>query len=69
VANVGNLVIAPQMVGWLSDWFAPSTGPNAESLRLALLCLVPTGLWATVHYFLSTRDLIANQQRAIGGER
>jgi predicted MFS family arabinose efflux permease len=68
VANVGNLVIAPQAVGMLSDWFAPSTGPNAQSLRLALLCLVPTGLWACLHYFLATRDLIANQQRAIGGE-
>jgi MFS family permease len=66
VANVGNLVIAPQAVGMLSDWFAPSTGPNAESLRLALLCLVPTGLWATAHYFLAARDLLTDQQRAIG---
>jgi hypothetical protein len=52
----------------LSDWFAPSSGPNAQSLRLALLCLVPTGLWATVHYFLAARNLIADQQRAIGAE-
>ena len=66
VANLGNLVIAPQAVGMLSDWFAPSSGPNAQSLRLALLCLVPTGLWATVHYFLAARNLIADQQRAIG---
>jgi MFS family permease len=66
LANVGNLVIAPQAVGMLSDWFAPASGPNAESLRLALLCLVPTGLWATVHYCLSARDLIANEQRALG---
>jgi MFS family permease len=66
VANVGNLVIAPQVVGWLSDWFAPNHVPNAESLRLALLCLVPTGLWATVHYFLATRDLLRDQERALG---
>jgi MFS family permease len=66
LANVGNLVIAPQMVGMLSDWFAPSSGPNAQSLRLALLCLVPTGLWATVHYFIAARNLIADEQRAIG---
>ena len=66
VANLGNLVIAPQVVGMLSDWFAPSSGPNAESLRLALLCLVPTGLWATVHYFLATRDLLRDQARAVG---
>jgi predicted MFS family arabinose efflux permease len=68
VANLGNLVIAPQAVGMLSDWFAPSSGPNAQSLRLALLCLVPTGLWATVHYFLAARNLMADQQRALGSE-
>jgi MFS family permease len=65
IANVGNLVIAPQVVGFLSDWFAPDHG-RAESLRLALLCLVPTGLWATLHFFLSTRDLLHDQERAIG---
>jgi hypothetical protein len=32
------------------------------------LCLVPTGLWATVHYFLAERDLLADQKRAIGTE-
>jgi MFS family permease len=68
LANVGNLVIAPQAVGMLSDWFAPSTGPNAESLRMALLCLVPTGLWATAHFYLATRNILADQQRAIGTE-
>jgi MFS family permease len=66
VANLGNLVIAPQAVGLLSDWFAPSSGPDAQSLRLALLCLVPTGLWATAHYFLATRHLLRDQARAIG---
>jgi len=68
VANVGNLVIAPQLVGMLSDWFDPHHQGNAQSLRLALLCLVPTGLWATYHYFIAARDLIADQKRAIGGE-
>ena len=66
VANVGNLVIAPQAVGFLSDWFAPNHIPDAESLRLALLCLVPTGLWASLHYFLAARDLVANCRRAAG---
>ncbi|MDE2447977.1 MAG: MFS transporter [Gammaproteobacteria bacterium] len=63
-ANVGNLVIAPQMVGFLSDWFAPHHVANAESLRLAMLCLVPTGFWATWHYFLSARHIVADEQRA-----
>jgi predicted MFS family arabinose efflux permease len=66
VANVGNLVIAPQLVGFLSDRFAPNHIANAASLRLALLCLVPTGFWATFHYFWSARDLLKDQERAIG---
>jgi MFS family permease len=66
VANVGNLIIAPSGVGFLSDTFASATVTNAESLRLAMLCLVPTGLWATLHYFLTTRRIIADQERATG---
>jgi predicted MFS family arabinose efflux permease len=64
LANVGNLVIAPLLIGTLSDWFAPHHVSNAASLRLAMLCLVPTGLWATVHYFISARDLAKDQLRA-----
>jgi uncharacterized membrane protein YpjA len=66
VANVGNLIVAPQLVGWLSDSFAPNHVANAASLRLALLCLVPTGLWATFHYFWSARRLVQDQERATG---
>lgn len=66
VANVGNLIIAPQLVGYLSDWFAPNGVSTGESLRLALLCLAPTGFWATFHYFRSVRRLIVDQERAIG---
>jgi MFS family permease len=66
LANVGNLIIAPQLVGFLSDWFAPEHVPNAASLRLAMLCLVPTGFWAAAHYFLATRDMLADQERATG---
>ena len=64
LANFGNLVIAPPLIGKLSDLFLPHASSNAESLRLAMLCLVPTGLWATVHYFISARDLEKDQQRA-----
>jgi MFS family permease len=66
LANVGNLVIAPPLIGWLSDLFAPSSGPTAGSLRLAMLCLAPTGFWATAHFFLALRDLPADQERATG---
>ena len=64
LANVCNLVIAPQMVGILSDWFAPRHVADAESLRLAMLCLVPTGFWAAWHYWLSGRDLLEDEQLA-----
>lgn len=66
LANVGNLIIAPQAVGLLSDWFAPNHVANADSLRLALLVLAPTGFWSAFHYFWSTRELVANQERATG---
>jgi MFS family permease len=62
-ANVGNLIIAPQMVGVLSDLFAPRHVADAESLRLAMLCLVPTGFWAAWHYFMSARHVLADEER------
>jgi hypothetical protein len=33
IANVASLVLAPQIIGWLSDWFADSFGAGRESLR------------------------------------
>jgi hypothetical protein len=64
LANLGNLVIAPPLIGALSDWFAPNHISNADSLRLAMLCLVPTGLWATAHLLLASRDILKDQERA-----
>src|SRR5579864_1767341 len=64
LANLGNLVIAPPLIGALSDYFAPNHISNADSLRLAMLCLVPTGLWATAHLFLAARDILKDQERA-----
>lgn len=66
VANVGNLIIAPQLVGLLSDLFAPGHIANAASLRLALLCLAPTGFWSAFHYFWSSRTILPDQERAVG---
>jgi MFS family permease len=65
-ANLGNLIIAPQLVGLLSDFFSPTGHNTADSLRLAMLCLVPTGLWATLHYFLAVPRLVQDQERATG---
>ena len=66
LANLGNLVITPPVVGFLSDWFASHNLSNAESLRLAMLCVVPTGLWATAHLLLAARDILKDQERARG---
>ena len=64
LANVCNLIVAPQMVGLLSDWFAPHHVPDAESLRLAMLCLVPTGFWAAWHYWRSARGVLQDERLA-----
>jgi MFS family permease len=66
VANVANLVIAPQLVGLLSDAFAPAHVANAASLRTALLCLAPVGFWSAYHYFHCARSLPKDQERATG---
>jgi predicted MFS family arabinose efflux permease len=64
VANIFNLVVAPQGVGILSDWFARGHATDAESLRAALLVLAPTGFWATLHLYLASRTIAADQRRA-----
>ncbi|HJS88718.1 MAG TPA: MFS transporter [Steroidobacteraceae bacterium] len=64
LANVCNLIIAPQMVGLLSDWFAPHHVPDAESLRLAMLCLVPTGFWAAWHYYRAAGGVLEDERLA-----
>ncbi len=65
-ANVLNLIVAPWMVGWLSDRFGGAHGADAASLRLALLILAPTGFWAAFHYWRAARTIVEDQKRAIG---
>jgi MFS family permease len=66
VANIFNLIVAPWVVGILSDWFAGAHLTDAASLRSALLVLAPTGFWAAYHLYLASKTIIADQQRAIG---
>ena len=66
VGNVFNLIIAPQAVGFMSDWFAGGRGADAASLRLALLVLAPTGFWAVYHFYKAGKTIVADQTRAIG---
>ena len=66
VANILNLIVAPWVVGFLSDYFAGPNGTDAASLRAALLCLAPTGLWAAYHLYMASRTIVEDQKRAIG---
>ena len=66
VANVLNLIIAPGIVGALSDYFDATGGGNADSLRLAQLILAPTGLWAAFHYWRAEKYIVEDQRRAVG---
>ena len=66
VANVFNLIVAPQAVGRMSDYFAGPGGADAASLRTALLILAPTGFWAAYHYFAAAKYIVEDQKRAVG---
>ena len=66
VANILNLIIAPWVVGLLSDLFAGPRPTDAASLRAALLVLAPSGLWAAYHLYWASRTIVADQKRAIG---
>lgn len=66
VGNVFNLIVAPQVIGLLSNWFSGAHGPDAASLRSALLLLAPTGFWATWHFCLAARTVAADMKRAVG---
>jgi MFS family permease len=63
VGNVFNLIVAPQAIGFLSDWFAGAHGADAASLRWALLLLAPTGFWAVGHFYLAARTVDADLRR------
>jgi hypothetical protein len=53
ISNLANLVIALQLIGWMSDRFASTFAAGQESLRWALVLLAPTGLWAAWHLWTS----------------
>jgi MFS family permease len=62
--NVFNLIVAPQLVGFLSDVYAGGHATDAASLRFGLLLLAPTGFWAAYHLYAAARTIIADQQTA-----
>ena len=58
---VGSLIglgLGPLLVGLLSDALLPAQGK--ESLRLALLIVVPLYLWSAAHYYAASLTLAAD---------
>jgi predicted MFS family arabinose efflux permease len=66
LANVANLIIAPQVVGFVSDHLAAAYG--SESLRHALVPLAFLGFWSAWHYWQCAKYLPAGLQRAGNAE-
>ncbi len=64
VGNVFNLIVAVQVVGFLSDHFGGAHGADAQSLRWALLILAPTGFWAAWHFLMAARTVVPEMARA-----
>jgi predicted MFS family arabinose efflux permease len=62
--NVFNLIVAPQLVGILSDWYAGAHAADAASLRFGLLVLAPTGFWAAWHLYRTSRTIVEEQHIA-----
>lgn len=63
VANIANLVLAPQLVGIASDWLAPRIADPQQSLRYALIVCTLTGFWAAYHYHAAAGHLVADLER------
>lgn len=60
-ANIANLVIAPQLIGIMSDGLAATAGLGRESLRWALIIMAPTGFWAAWHLWTCGRTIREDQ--------
>lgn len=64
LANVANLVIAPELIGLASDYLAPRIDDARQSLRYALIVSAFTGFWAAYHYYHAARSLPRDLERA-----
>ncbi len=60
--NLIGLGLGPLMVGGVSDLLLDSLGN--ESLRYALLIIIPAAVWSAVHYWYGARTLHADMESA-----
>lgn len=63
-ANIANLVLAPQLIGIMSDVLRYHFSAGIQSLRWALVATTFTGFWATYHFWAATRHLRHDLTRA-----
>ncbi|MCY1299108.1 D-galactonate transporter [compost metagenome] len=64
LANIANLAIAPQLIGFLSDLVAPHLANPKESLRYVLLACTSTGFLAAFHYYAAARHISKREKAA-----
>jgi hypothetical protein len=64
VTNVANLIVAPQLIGSLSDGFRAAFGTGDASLRWALAGCATSGFWAAWHLWRCGRLIRAEQHLA-----
>jgi len=62
--NVANLVVAPTLIGALSDLLGPHLAHPAEALRYVLIGCGFTGLWGAFHYIAAARTLAQDLVRS-----
>jgi predicted MFS family arabinose efflux permease len=58
VSNLIGMGLGPQIVGSISDLLTPSLG--VQSLRYAMLCMLPLGLWSSYHFACIARTIEAD---------
>jgi predicted MFS family arabinose efflux permease len=66
-ANIANLVVAPQLLGFASDVVAATTALGADSLRWVLAFTAPAGFWAAWHCWRAEATVREDYQAVIGG--
>ncbi len=62
VLNLIGLGLGPMLTGFVSDLLTPNYGDNA--LRYAMSITVLVNIWCAVHYYLATRTIRADFDRA-----
>lgn len=63
-ANMANLALAPQLIGFASDMLATRIADPAQSLRYALAFAGLTGIWGAWHFWAAIRWLPHDLARA-----